>query len=161
MSKNIGFGLKFLLLIGLTVVIYGTVAAQPAKLADAKSVQKLERLFKGSGYKYEKKKGENIWVIEQEGNIFFFSFVEDMFFGANVLADKARFRTSVESLTELLRMNDTFDQVKIGIDEDGGVTMRAEARIRLLDKKEFKEMVKQLFNASNEAITKLQPVLVK
>ncbi len=81
--------------------------------------------------------------------------------GAVVIAPKGSYKTSTEALTKFLRACSDYDFVKLLIDDDGDLGLRFDSRWRLLDQKEFNELLRQLFAADNEIRRDIQPYLVK
>ncbi|OUL18003.1 hypothetical protein [Nostoc sp. 106C] len=67
-----------------------------------------------------------------------------------VVAEKKNLRLSQDILYKLLRYNISADQVKIGIDNDGNLLVRADVNARIMDLKEFNDMLDQVAAATDE-----------
>lgn len=68
---------------------------------------------------------------------------------------------SQEVLVRLLKLNFTFDRVKIGIDPENVVFIRTDASVRTLDKQEMTALLEQVAAATDETHKALSPHLQK
>ena len=130
-------------------------AQSPATLTDA---DKVEGFFKNSGVEYINRSGA--WLVKRQTTVYFFGVNEGILVGGVILAKKANIRMTAESLSEMPRINHKLDFLKVVIDDDGDVGLRFDARIRLLDQKEFNLLLDQLFAGSTTATKTLQPYLI-
>jgi len=133
-------------------------AAAPA--ADPNTA-KVAQLLQGSDYEFTKKTA-SVWVIPKQGK----SLGDFKVIGANegdllvifvIIAEKAHMKMSLDLATRMLKMNHEFDQVKIGIDDDGDAFVRADMSIRVLDEEAFKASVEQVAAAADEAYAGIKP----
>jgi hypothetical protein len=69
-----------------------------------------------------------------------------------VVRPKASLDISAATLLELMRLNNELDFIKVGIDHDGDLFVRAELRARMLDAAEFKTAVQNVIGASAKAL---------
>jgi biopolymer transport protein ExbD len=60
---------------------------------------------------------------------------------------------------KVVRMNDQFDYVKVGIDKDGDLFVRTDLMLRNLDGQELKQQLQQVANAADEAYGQIKPML--
>lgn len=133
--------------------------AQPAgAAAPAGDVPaRIARLLDQSGLTYTKA-GDGVWTMKFQGEALgeFNLFVattpapSEIVVVAAVVAAKAEFKPSQELFLNLLRFNGNADQVKVGVDDDGDIFLRAEVNGRLLDLQEFKGVVEQVAAAANQ-----------
>jgi hypothetical protein len=130
-------------------------AEAPAPAGDVPA--KIARLLDQSGMTYTKA-GEGVWTMKFQGEALgeFGLFVattpapSELVVVGVVVASKAEFKPSQELFLNLLRFNGGADQVKVGVDDDGDIFLRAEVNGRLLDAREFKAVVEQVAAAANQ-----------
>ena len=67
-----------------------------------------------------------------------------------IVAKKAQMDITSEFMHTLLRFNHQFDQVKIGLDDDGDLFVRTDSTCRLLDVAELKANIEQVASSANE-----------
>jgi hypothetical protein len=128
----------------------GNRAAAPAGAA------KLARLLDQSGLSYTKV-SETVWTAQFKGEslgeypvIIATVPSSDLIIIGVVVVPKAGYRPAPELFQSLLRFNDEADQVKVGIDSDGDIFLRAEMNLRLIDLAEFKAIIDQVAAAANQ-----------
>jgi Putative bacterial sensory transduction regulator len=117
------------------------------------------KMLKQSGYTY-KTHPSNTWSIElQRKNIgkirVITSVGADIVVTFVVVAQKANIQKSVQFLETLASTNHEYDYVKIGLDKDGDLFLRIDTPSRLIDVKEFKRVVEQVGNSSDELFTRV------
>jgi hypothetical protein len=137
-------------------------AAAQAETAAA-STAKVERLLKESGYTH-KKVSEDIWLVNRQGKNFpefqiIITAGQGFWLAGVVVAEKKRLRVTPELLSKLLRLNHSIDYVKVGIDGDEDLFVRREAGTRLLDLREFKDIVEQVASATDTVYAEVKPFL--
>jgi hypothetical protein len=131
------------------------------KAASAKVVQLLE----ASGHSYTKAK-DNVWVIKFKGNQreeipVVIIYAENMLILVSVVAEKAEVKVTPDLMQKLLKLNDTLDRVKVGIDnKDGDVFVRIDLSLRVVDEQEFKANLEQISAAADETYAALKPFLL-
>jgi hypothetical protein len=124
---------------------------------------KVARLLNGSGVKFTKV-DNGIWTVPYSGkqlpdfNVIIAA-EKDVLVMFVVVADQKQFRPAPELFKKLLAHNDEFDRVKIGIDKEGGVVVRMDLSIRLIDKKELTESLDQTAAATDEVYASIRPFL--
>lgn len=167
MKKQFLFASALLFTCCLMMVLASTVWAQPAQQEPAlnKAVaSKIVQMLEESGHSYAKASG-NVWTVKFKGNNLqdvnvIVVGTDTMLVLVSVLAEKQEFKTTPESLTKLLRLNDDYDRVKVCIDDDGSVILRVDITMRITDAKEFKENVEQMSAATDEIYAVIKPFLV-
>lgn len=127
--------------------------------------QKAARVINETGLAFTKA-GENLWTIPFEGKvrkdiIVVVSVTDDMLSLFSLIAQKKELKTTPEMLQKLLRFNDDFDRVKVGMDKDGDVFVRIDISIRVLDKDELKSNIDQAAAAADEVYKGLKPNFIK
>ena len=75
------------------------------------------------------------------------------------VAAKRRLPVTTDFMRLLLEQNEKMDRVKIGFDSDGDLTVRIDARLRVTDAAEFKSIIDQAKNASDELYGMIEPQL--
>ena len=141
------------------LLAFAICAAAPAPAAAQETVAaKITRLMDHSGYKYERKssEGTDIWIVAMTGkSLKSFKVIIAAENGELLVAfvnpvTKKDLPLTPESLQKLLRLANSLDRVKIGIDDDGDLAVRIDETIRILDEKELADCIKQLAAASDE-----------
>jgi hypothetical protein len=157
MLRSFRTSLVFLALASMLFSAAGVYAqSSPTTDAAAKTVQ----LLQASGYKFTEH-SPVVWSIDRTGaKLKNFREILALGTGKNdeepllvifvIVAKKAQMRMTPEFMQSLLHFNHTMDSVKVGIDDDGDLGVRIDTRVRLLDANEFKMLVEQVANASNE-----------
>ena len=112
------------------------------------------------------KTAESAWKVEFEGKS-----LKDIYVGVGVGEGLAvvytRFmqtkdvKFSQEVMVNLLKLNFTFDRVKIGIDPENVVFVRTDVSVRTLDKQEMSALLEQVAAAADETYKLLSPHLQK
>jgi len=127
--------------------------------ATAANAAKLAQVFKQSGYTYtthnsttwsidlQRKNIGKVKVITSVGSDIVVTFV--------ILAKKANIQKSAQFLETLASANHDYDFVKVDLDKDGDLFVRIDTPARTLDVQEFKSVVEQVANASNEVYAKV------
>lgn len=73
-----------------------------------------------------------------------------------VVQPKARLDLSAETLLKLMKLNHTLEFVKIGIDDDGDLFVRAELRMGSLTADDFTASLKQVIASANQVYDALK-----
>ncbi|HLL27195.1 MAG TPA: hypothetical protein VKT73_06045 [Xanthobacteraceae bacterium] len=138
----------------------------PAAAFAEGSAAKLEELIKKSGYT-STKVNDNTWTIDFTGKqlpkfkmILSASNKEknNIFVIYANPADKARLPASANFMLLLLKANQDFDYVKVGIDGDGDAFVRADIPDSI-DDGYFKSMVEQVAAATDQLYGRIKPML--
>ncbi len=144
---------------------FSAAAQAPAKLnLDKASAGKIVQMLEESGAAYGKA-GEAVWVAKFKGNqreeisVLVIGHENMLILSADVV-EKAGYKSSPELLMRLLRLNDEYDRVKVGIGDEGEVFVRIDLSIRVVDAKEFKENLDQISAAVDEIYGAIKQHLV-
>ncbi len=157
------FLISFILLMLFAVSAIAQTQSEEPKL-DKASATKIAQLLEESGHSYGKA-STNVWTVKFKGNN-----LEDvnvivighdgMLIMVSVVAEKKDYKASPELLMKLLRLNDDYDRLKIGIDDDGDLFVRIDLTLRVVDAQEFKTNVEQVSAAADEIQAVIKPYLV-
>jgi hypothetical protein len=128
-------------------------------LSVAQCASKTNDYVKASGYKVTVAKACAAWFIADALDIprkdlqglILIAEQSDMVVIGTVVRPKATLDISAATLLKLMRLSNDLDYVKIGIDNDGDLFVRAELRLRMLDAAGFKTAVKDVISASAKA----------
>jgi len=128
----------------------------------AKIRQYLDKL--GGSYT---KVSDTLWTVPYEGKSLknydvFVSTVPNtdlVVFGVS-LAAKKNLKPSEDFYLKLLNYNNDVDTVKVVIDEDGDLLVRADVNGRTMDFQEFKDIVEQVAAATDELHSQIRASLV-
>ena len=132
---------------------------------DPQTVARLAGILERSGYAY-KKAADNVWVVNFKGdsladiNVIVTS-ADDLIIMGVVVAEKSTMRVTPEMMRKLLKLTHEIDRVKIGLDSDDDLFVRAEVNGRLFDLEEFKSDMKQVAAASDKVHTAIKPFLAQ
>jgi hypothetical protein len=112
------------------------------------------------------KTAESAWKVEFQGKS-----LKDISVGVGVgeglavvftrFMETKNVKFSQEVMVNLLKLNFTFDRVKIGIDPENVVFVRTDASVRTLDKQEMSALLEQVAAATDETHKVLSPHLQK
>ena len=78
-----------------------------------------------------------------------------------VVAEKKQLKVTPELMRSLLRMNDDFDRVKIGIDKNGDLFVRVDSSTRVMDVQELKDNIEQVAAATDEVTKAIKPYIIQ
>lgn len=147
--------------VAITPAPSAIAAAQGQSSMTAKIRQYLEQ-FGGSYTKVS----EMAWTIPFQGKSLknydvFVSTIpnSDLVVIGVTMVPKKNLKPSQDLYLKLLKYNNTADSVKVGIDDDGDLFMRADVNGRTMDFQEFKEVVEQVAAATDELHGQIKPSL--
>jgi len=138
----------------------------PARAQSGDDIAKVISLMNADGYNFNATNSKSVWAIHFTG-----SHLKDIRAGVTIspepatlvvfvtVAEKRRLPVSTDFMRLLLEQNEKMDRVKIGFDGDGDLTVRIDARLRVTDAQEFKSIVEQAKNASDELYGMIEPQL--
>ncbi|MBS1787152.1 MAG: hypothetical protein JST85_05485 [Acidobacteria bacterium] len=162
MKKRSSVLILFVLLCLMSVSSFAQ-AAKPA--VDKALISKTEQLLKSSGHVFGQIT-DNAWSVRFRGNtlddIAVTTIVsrEGLLVLSVVVAEKKEFRATPELMSKLLRLNNDYDRLKIGIKDNGNLFVRIDMSLRVTDAEEFKLNVEQVSAAADEIATAIKPYLV-
>ncbi|MFN0085585.1 MAG: YbjN domain-containing protein [Blastocatellia bacterium] len=149
----------------LALVSVAALAQEPTKLSlDKASAGKIVQMLEESGAGYAKA-SESVWVAKFKGNVREEIVVlvighENMLILSGDVVEKQGYKSSPELMMRLLRLNDEYDRVKVGIGDDGEIFVRIDLSLRVVDAREFKENLDQISAAVDEIYGAIKPHLV-
>ncbi len=126
---------------------------------------KVTRLLNESKVSYTKL-SETVWSVPFEGKQLkdisvVISTADPIVVVFAVVAEKKDFKLTPELMQKLLRSNQDFDRVKVGIDKGGDIFVRVDLSTRLLDAEELKANVEQVSAAADEVYAFVKPSLIR
>jgi hypothetical protein len=152
-------------LLGLAPVLFWLLLTHAAAFAQSPA-EKLEALIKASGYT-SSKVSDNVWTIDFSGKqlpkfkVILSASGKDkdgiVVVFANP-AEKSRLPSTANFMLLLLKANHDFDYVKVGIDGDGDVFVRADIPDGV-DGGYFKNIVEQVAAATDQLYGRIKPLL--
>lgn len=151
--------------IALLTLLAVSVLAQEKKLVlDKASATKIVQMLEDSGHVYGKA-ADNVWSVKFRGNtlddIAVITIGHDgLLILVAVVAEKKDFKASPELLMKLVRLNDDYDRIKVGIDKDGDLFVRVDLTLRVTDSQEFKMNVEQVSAAADEISAATKPFMI-
>ncbi|QQS45653.1 MAG: YbjN domain-containing protein [Acidobacteriota bacterium] len=162
MMRNIApVGSLFFILMIATV---GQAQTPPAgDQANKANRSKVLQLLEDTGHNYSKS-SDDVWVVPYTGNnLKEFNVVtvleQNLVVLVVILAEKDGVKYTPEMMTRVLRLNEEFDRVKIGVSESGNLFVRIDLSLRILDGQELKENIEQIAAAADEAYLAIKPYL--
>jgi hypothetical protein len=139
------------------------LAAQTSEQGTAKMVS----LMQANNYNFVTTKSPTVWVIHftgthiKDAKVILALDVDNYQMVIFVtVVEKRRMPVTIDFLHTLLKFNHEFDRVKVGLDADDDLSVRIDAPLRLADAAEFKDIVTQIKNASDEIYGKIEPQLL-
>lgn len=154
-----------LVLFALVGLVSVSALAQDKKLVlDKASAAKIVQMLEESGHTYGKA-ADNVWSVKFRGNTLDDISVitighEGLLIMVAVVAEKKDFKATPELMTKLLKLNDDYDRIKVGIDKDGDMFVRVDLTLRVTDSQEFKLNVEQVSAAADEIAATIKPYMV-
>ena len=141
--------------------------AVPAGAQSGDDIAKVISLMNADGYNFNATNSKSVWAIHFAGNN-----VKDIRVGVTIspqpaatlvvfvtVAEKRRLPVTTDFMRLLLEQNEKMDRVKIGFDGEGDLMVRIDARLRVTDAQEFKSIIDQAKNASDELYGMIEPQL--
>ena len=110
------------------------------------SMAAITGFVKASGRKYTTHENGTLIVDTPKDKLYVFTKGGFLLMSFSRVLPKAYLPRTDAVLFNLMRLNDTLNFSKVGIDEDGDLFLRVEARSDLVDKYEFERIVKQLID---------------
>jgi hypothetical protein len=147
-------------------LLFSLVLPMAAQTAD-QGIAKMVSLMQANSYNFVTTKSPTVWVIHFTG-----THLKDVKVILALDADnyqmvifvtvveKRRMPVTTDFLHTLLKFNHEFDRVKVGLDADDDLSVRVDAPLRLADAAEFKDIVTQIKNSSDEIYGKIEPQLL-
>jgi hypothetical protein len=145
--------IRLLLAVVLLLPFEATSRAQSSN-----DIAKVISLMNADGYTFNNTKSNSVWVIHFVGQN-----LKDIRVGITIspeatatlvafvtVVEKRRLPVTTDFMRALLEQNQKMDRVKIGFDSDGDLALRIDAKLRVTDAAEFKSIVDQAKNASDE-----------
>lgn len=145
------------------------VSTAPRVIAAAQGqssiVVKIRQYLEQFGGSYTKV-SETAWTVPYQGKSLknydvFVSTVpnSDLVVIGVTMATKKNLKPSQDLYLKLLKYNNAADSVKVGIDDDGDLFLRADVNGRTMDFQEFKEVVEQVAAATDELHSQVKAFL--
>jgi hypothetical protein len=138
------------------------MAAQTSTEGAAKMVS----LMQANDYNFVTTKSPTVWVIHFTGThlkdikvVLALDTDNSQMVIFVTVVEKRRMPATTDFLHTLLKFNHEFDRVKVGLDADDDLSVRIDAPLRIADAAEFKDIVTQIKNASDEIYGKIEPQL--
>jgi len=149
---------RTILFVIVTILFSATAFAQTVK--QEKIENSINSILKSSKYEY-KKLTESAWLVMFDDENILVGADGDFFIAGVVVARKAEFRVTAESMSAMLKLAHSIDFVKIGIDSEEDLFVRRERQGKTMEKQEFNDYISIVSAAAKEVRTGIQPYLVK
>lgn len=141
--------------------------AVPAQGQSQSDIDKVVRLMKADSYDYRTTNSSSVWTIHFTGQhlndikvVLAVGDGDDPTLVTFVtVTEKRRMPVSTAFMRTLLEENHKLDRVKIAYDADGDLEVRIDAMLRVTDPVEFKSIVEQVKNSSDEIYGLIQDQL--
>ena len=138
------------------------IAAQQAE--DQQATAAVEQLLSKAGQKYQRL-GTGVWAIRKNGpNLRYFQIVLSHRAGTlvtEVTVAKGNSLRVNDAAPELLRLANRLEYAKVGLDRDGDVFVRNEARLQSLDVDELTNNLDKIAAAADQIFVEVQKFSVK
>jgi len=160
--------MKFLIIVGRLAFVLGALLitfsicanAQGGAAKPAAATDKIGGFIKKSGFKYtEFKKG--VWTVDSEHGPILIGGGDDFVVIFMIVAKKDSFRVTEQSMVEMLKLSGDLDFLEMNLDEAGDLSVRAEAKVKLMDQKLFEEALQRVVSGYAEAAARLAPFVIK
>ena len=132
-------------------------AVVPAAAQSDADTAKMVSLMQANNYSFLTTRSPVVWVIHSTG-----AHLKDvkmvLSYGGDpavmvvfvTVTEKRRMPVTTDFMRALLEKNHTYDRVKIAFDSDGDLEVRTDASLRVTDATEFRDIVHQVQNVSDE-----------
>ncbi len=134
-------------------------------LAQESPSTKVARLLNESTFSVTKIE-KDLWTITYEGKAkkeitVGVSIAKDMVLAIAVFAESEKVNLPPQVLMKLLRLNEEYDRVKVGIDREGAVFVRLDLTARTLDKADLITGIDQVAAVADHAYSEIRAHLPK
>ncbi|MBK9314230.1 MAG: YbjN domain-containing protein [Acidobacteria bacterium] len=154
-------------LVGALLLVIIADIVTPAQTAPASEQQnktnrsRVLQLLEDSGHNYSKS-SDDVWAVPYTGNnLKEFNVVavleQNLVVLVVIVANKEEVKFTPEMMTRVLRLNEEFDRVKIGVSESGNLFVRIDLSLRIIDGQELKENIEQIAAAADETFLAIKP----
>ncbi|MFU8814945.1 MAG: YbjN domain-containing protein [Pseudomonadales bacterium] len=125
----------------------------------ASAAAQIAGLLQRSGHDYEQVQRQ-LWTVRLPGHIHEEVRInvvahENLLILFTLLARAGSWEPTPDLLLRLLQLNAAYDRVKLGVDEHGGIFLRTDLSIRVIDDTEFRLNIEQLAAAADEIYAEL------
>ena len=133
-------------------------------LTTTESAAKTDQFLGECGHTFVKKT-DTVWYLDYQGKSLekfklIIAVQDDLMVVFVTVVTKAQMQLTPEFTEKLLRYNSRFDRVKIGLDNDGDLFVRCDASVRIMDLQEFKAVIEQVANATDELHKGISSMLI-
>jgi hypothetical protein len=149
-------------IIAFIIIFNLNVFAKPSVIPQ--NTAKVEQMLKQAGLTY-KRVSDTVWVVKTKGSVLpeF-----DMLIAENsgvlvvgvVMLNKKNLKLSPDLLFKLLKFNHEKDYVKVGVDNDDDLFVRAELNLKKLEPEEFKIVFNTVVMLADDVYTEIKPFIV-
>ena len=147
-------------------LLFSLVLPMAAQTSD-QGIAKMVSLMQANNYNFVTTKSPTVWVIHFTGThlkdikvILALDTDNSQMVIFVTVVEKRRMPVTTDFLHQLLKYNHEFDRVKVGLDADDDLSVRIDAPLNIADASEFKDIVTQIKNASDEIYGKIEPQLL-
>jgi hypothetical protein len=152
-------------LLPLAALLLPLAVQSPTQSADV--VAKVVSLMQADNYTYHNTNSPSVWTIHFTGAhlkdikvvVAVGSGDDSSVIAFVTVTEKRRMPVTTDFMRTLLEENHKLDRVKVGYDADGDLEVRIDAMLRVTDAPEFKNIVDQVKNASDEIYGLIEPQL--
>ncbi len=150
------------------VFLVGMVTVAHAQQVSQADIAKMVSLLKANSYDFKTTNSPSVWVIHFTGTHLKDIKVvlalggdedSDMVIFVTVV-EKRRMPVTTEFRGHLLEQNHALNQVKVGFDADGDLSVRTDSSLRLCDARGFYNIVTQVKNASDDIYGQIESQLL-
>jgi len=136
-----------------------------ARAVSQECTSKLQGFVNKTGYKFKVAKPCQVWVAtdaltipQGEGvtGVLLIGQAGDVVVIGTVVQPKAKLELSADVLLKLMQLNNELEFVKVGIDNDGDLFLRAELRAGSMTAEDFSASVKKVVEASTQVYATLK-----
>jgi hypothetical protein len=154
---------KISLLFIMIAFVSSLSTAQTQTMNTQASAEKAAALLDKSGYTF-RKASNNVWVVSFTGKQIadvqvVITTAPDLLLALVTVARKRQMKPTADFFYKLLKLVDTYDLVKIGLDTDDDLFVRVEAKMKTMDVEDFKACVKQTALAADALYGEIRPFL--
>jgi hypothetical protein len=157
--------MKIVKVLTLLLVAFWMAAVPPSPRAATSGAEakKITRLLKGTGLNYVARKA-TVWTVDFTArklgkSTVVVTYDKNLLVTFAIVARHGAIGNTPQLMETLLRADNNFDYVKIGLDRDGDLIVRIDAPLRLADARELKDNIKQVMSVSDELFGQIGPFI--
>ena len=157
-KSNRMFSVILVTIFALTFSISANAQKAPPKPKSAES--KIGTFVKNSGHK-SSYFGDGVWAIESPAVRVLIGSTPEIVVVFTIVAETGKYKLNAESLSEMLKLADELDQIKVVIDSRGDLSVRIDSKTQKMDQATFDETLSRVIDGHEKASARIEQYRIK